>query len=880
MTVTNSTLSANSALEDGGGIANIGILTVLNSTIVGNRADTDTSLSTAAGGLANTGDATLLNSIVAGNVRLAGTGVPSELGGSIPIDDFSGFNLIGDPATAGGLSNGSNGNIVGKARFIFRILRPLAEILDPTLRNNGGPTLTHALIPGSVAIDAGDDSQVASIPFDQRGAGFGRIVAAHVDIGAYEMPRPLFLDNFDRANNAALGAPWLAQLGALGIVGNRAQGTGTSTVHIATLAGVSVADVDLYATLNVVPGQQAGIIARYSGGSDLNFYFAALRSDVAGNTVARLVRRVNGVAAELAVVEGVAASGVLRFRLVGSTLQLFLDGRLLATLEDATLKSGTVGLSTTGSSTLDNFQAWPVTTGADNFDPFTHPDYTTLSDPWTQAAGFYRTLGNKIQGGQALNLAVLNAVTQPDVDVQASVSITGLDHKAGLIARYQSANDSHYEALVIRSSTGFVAQTYKKLYGSYTLLSTASIASITGQVNLRFLVTGINLKFFVNNIPVADLLDTSLNTGSVGIRSDAYSTLDDFHAQAVVTDLPFADKFDQADATALGVNWTRSAGDFKVMGNMAVGVAASPAVNLATLIGVKQASVEIQATVALFTAGHEIGLVACQRGAGDANYYMARILKIAGGFNLSIVSNVGGFVTALKSLNVPALTGAIKFRIEGTSLKLFMNNVEQLSATDGSLTAGRVGIRSIGTGTIDNFSATAVNFLPFTDNFDPDTLNANWGIRAGGYTTTAIADKVQGKSALNVMTLSRFNAADMDVQADVNVLAGIGNFASLVARYSGPADDNMYLATIASNGTQFEARIAIRVGGRTTTLASVNIAGGTGTLRFTAIGGQLKLFVGGTELLSVFDFTLRSGSVGIRSSLDSTFDNFSARQAS
>ena len=34
-------------------------------------------------------------------------------------------------------------------------LLPLTSILDPVLRNNGGPTPTHALIPGSVAIDAG-----------------------------------------------------------------------------------------------------------------------------------------------------------------------------------------------------------------------------------------------------------------------------------------------------------------------------------------------------------------------------------------------------------------------------------------------------------------------------------------------------------------------------------------------------------------------------------------------------------------------------------------------------------------------------------------------------------------------------------------------------
>jgi hypothetical protein len=65
---------------------------------------------------------------------------------------------------------------------------PLDPKLGP-LQNNGGPTFTQALLAGSPAIDAGDDS-VLGAPFnlttDQRGPGFGRKVCAHVDAGAYE----------------------------------------------------------------------------------------------------------------------------------------------------------------------------------------------------------------------------------------------------------------------------------------------------------------------------------------------------------------------------------------------------------------------------------------------------------------------------------------------------------------------------------------------------------------------------------------------------------------------------------------------------------------------------------------------------------------------
>ncbi len=55
------------------------------------------------------------------------------------------------------------------------------------LMANGGPTHTHALLPGSSAIGAGDSHfDGAELPFDQRGEGFPRIQFGHIDVGAYE----------------------------------------------------------------------------------------------------------------------------------------------------------------------------------------------------------------------------------------------------------------------------------------------------------------------------------------------------------------------------------------------------------------------------------------------------------------------------------------------------------------------------------------------------------------------------------------------------------------------------------------------------------------------------------------------------------------------
>jgi hypothetical protein len=83
-----------------------------------------------------------------------------------------GFNLIGN--TNGGTGFGSTGDLLG----VNLLLGPLAD--------NGGPTFTMALLPGSPAIDAG--TSVGAPSTDQRGVP--RPQGSNVDIGAYEFISP------------------------------------------------------------------------------------------------------------------------------------------------------------------------------------------------------------------------------------------------------------------------------------------------------------------------------------------------------------------------------------------------------------------------------------------------------------------------------------------------------------------------------------------------------------------------------------------------------------------------------------------------------------------------------------------------------------------
>ena len=142
LTVINSTLSGNSAGGSGGGIFTSNVLNLL-STVTNNRADSDNNSTGTGGGVhRSAGTATLHNSIVAGNFNEDGASDGNDdIAGN--LDGASSSNLIGDAATSGTLTNGTNGNIVGNGGTGTI---NIATVIDTTLANNGGTTQTHRLI--------------------------------------------------------------------------------------------------------------------------------------------------------------------------------------------------------------------------------------------------------------------------------------------------------------------------------------------------------------------------------------------------------------------------------------------------------------------------------------------------------------------------------------------------------------------------------------------------------------------------------------------------------------------------------------------------------------------------------------------------------------
>jgi len=206
--VHGSTISGNVASEDhsntrGGAIYNNSTSTVelVNTTISGNRSEYYAGGVYQGGGSGST-TVTMINCTITDNWAKYGGGILNHdddstvnIKNTIVADNTAeidspdwalsitslGYNLIGD--ISGGTSPLDSTDIWGS------VATPVDPLLDP-LADNGGATLTHALLPNSPAIDAIPVVQ-GYPPTDQR--GFPRPYNGLADIGAFEVPEPATL---------------------------------------------------------------------------------------------------------------------------------------------------------------------------------------------------------------------------------------------------------------------------------------------------------------------------------------------------------------------------------------------------------------------------------------------------------------------------------------------------------------------------------------------------------------------------------------------------------------------------------------------------------------------------------------------------------------
>jgi hypothetical protein len=219
LTVTNSAITSNTTDVFGGGIKNFGTLTLADSTISGNSASCCNG-----GGIYNGGTLTLINSTMTNNTTfLFGGGIYNTHTLNMTNDTLSSntasfhgggianigtltvkSTILANSLASGNCYKGSGGVFVSQGHnlsddaFCTTWLTGVGDNnstapgLDPAgLKDNGGPTQTIALLPTSVAVDAVPLTDctltdgTTPVATDQRGVE--RPAGSACDIGAFEL---------------------------------------------------------------------------------------------------------------------------------------------------------------------------------------------------------------------------------------------------------------------------------------------------------------------------------------------------------------------------------------------------------------------------------------------------------------------------------------------------------------------------------------------------------------------------------------------------------------------------------------------------------------------------------------------------------------------
>jgi len=181
LTISESTISGNSATSNGGGILNQGSLTLQESTLFSNSAFTGS-------GIDSDGVLEVENSTIVNNINNSGEAwVSNSTITSLNNDDvlYMENSLLSDCVSTGFFLTNNHNMVESGACSPYKS----GNAFLGSLADNGGPTHTRAIPGYSPAVNSGDDATCEST--DQRGVT--RPQWLHCDIGAYEYEPTLAL---------------------------------------------------------------------------------------------------------------------------------------------------------------------------------------------------------------------------------------------------------------------------------------------------------------------------------------------------------------------------------------------------------------------------------------------------------------------------------------------------------------------------------------------------------------------------------------------------------------------------------------------------------------------------------------------------------------
>ncbi len=358
-------------------------------------------------------------------------------------------------------------------------------------------------------------------------------------------------------------------------------------------------------------------------------------------------------------------------------------------------------------------------------------DFTGMPSPrWQVVSGVWSVQQDEYDESSPMSEALswVSDLSNADLSVVTRARIVDTpgsgERSIGVILRVQDSGNFYLADLYF---AGQQARIWRRLNGSWHFLGASSLAIVQGTwYTLRFEANGNNLSFFVNDDPLVQVRDSAFAAGGVGLRvSQGHARYDDFRvystdalptptATPTIWNTPpsgvlFRDEF------ALGpdARWRFYDGNWLVQDGVLRAAFDWSAYAWVEGIACSQCQVQARIQVPSVVSLKENEVALIMRMQDRDNFYMGDVM--AHEKTVRLWKRVQGQWVHLATKPVNWQAGdwhTLRVEANGSQLRLLVDGVVQITATDSSFTQGQTGLRiSEVRALIDDFtvSGTGVN---------------------------------------------------------------------------------------------------------------------------------------------------------------------------
>ena len=507
-------------------------------------------------------------------------------------------------------------------------------------------------------------------------------------------------------------------------------------------------------------------------------------------------------------------------------------------------------------------------------DQFTRPD-GELGPDWNTVTGTFILSDTEAVGADpsepALALNVQSDTVETDgICAEADVDLTTTLGHCGVVLRASDDGLNLYLGAIAFDGSFTTAHIWKRVEGNWSPLLITGIDGNPRAGRIEFEILQSTLVLRLDGSVIGSAGDTEIaEAGYAGIRSTNGITYDNVLIEPIplpTVTVPYDTSFELEDGP-LPSEWQPLSGSFAVSGNVARTETGGTAVlNTADVLD----NTIVEACVDLGTGSNShMGLVARWSGPHEQNMYLGSIVRQDASVYGDIWVNQNGEWTQLAHQLISTGgdgQGRLRFHTHGDQLQLSLNQTVVARATDGRIVeSGQVGIRGSAGQTIDNFHVEMSTEAPSNEVGGLVVLAGSFTETSAGELTANLYKSVAVDQKAAVVT-------DMTISAEVALPANGLSAVGLLARYTGPGDDNYYWGTLVrEEDGDLSLRVYSCVNGVTVLLGSTAASASSGVLTFSSIGQTLCLSLGSEELTITDDVISTAGYAGLRGFSGSTY---------